>query len=460
MENASHIHLVGIGGIGLSAIARVLLGRGYRVSGSDQAPTAITEALAREGATIYSGQRAENVSADTALVVFTSAASADNPEVAAAQARGIRVVKRREFLGELTAGYKTIAVAGSHGKTTTTALIALLLIDAGFDPTVIVGGIVPEFGANARAGKGKYFVIEADEYDYAFLGLSPHIAVITNVDYDHPDIFRTRGEYQNAFLEFAKQVIPDGTVIVCGDDADANAVSEFITARAVRYGLGAANDWRAVGIQPNAQGGSDFDAMKGNRSLVKIRTRIPGQHNVLNALAALATAEQVGVPIDSTRATLEKFRGASRRFELRGETDGVAIVDDYAHHPAEIRATLAAARERFDGRELWAIFQPHTFSRTRALLDEFVGAFDDADHVIVTEIYASRERDDLGVSGRDIVERMRYRDARFIPTLDEAIEFLGREVKPGAVVLTLGAGDVNRVGEALIGLFNGDSSRT
>jgi UDP-N-acetylmuramate--alanine ligase len=454
--DAKHIHLVGIGGIGLSAIARVLLARGYQVSGSDPAPSWMTAELAQRGAQVFTKHRAENIGADIDLVVVTSAVSGENPEVRAAQARGIRVVKRREFLGELTAGYRTLAIGGSHGKTTTTALAALMLEAAGLDPTVIVGGLVPEFASNARVGQGDYFVIEADEYDHAFLGLNPYLCVITNVDYDHPDIFPTPADYQQAFVEFARRVQPDGMLIVCGEDAGANSVAARVETRTRtrRYGWSETNDWRVTELRPNGWGGNDFQIIASGRVLGEVHTRIPGRHNVLNALGASAAALSAGAAFEAVQATLEEYRGTGRRFEVRGEFGGVTVVDDYAHHPSEIRATLAAARERFGDRKLYAVFQPHTYSRTRALLDEFASAFDLADCVIITEIYAARERDPLGVSGMDIVARTKHHDVRFIATLEGAVDYLARRVAPGAVVITLGAGDVYRVGDRLAEIRN------
>lgn len=444
----ARVHIIGIGGIGLSAMARVLLARGVHVSGSDQNASPLTDELARRGATIYIGHRAENVG-DAELVLVTSAVSTDNPEVVQAQRRGLRIVKRSEFLRELTRGKKTIAVAGTHGKTTTTAMLATILVNAGRDPDVIVGGIVPELNGNARAGQGNYCVIEADEYDHAFLGLFPDVAVVTSIEMDHPDVFRDVDDVARAFREFMQQVTPDGVVIGWGDSARVTAELQGVARRTVRYGLDAANAWRACAIRPNTRGGSDFVVRYGAREIGDWRLAIPGEHNVLNALAAIATSDALGIDLAIVRATLESFRGVARRFEIRGEFGGVTIVDDYAHHPTEIGATLAAARARFPQRTLWAVFQPHTFSRTRALLEEFARAFEDADHVIVTEIYAARERDSLGVSGADIVARMTHRDARFIATLEETSWFLSERVQIGDVLITLGAGDVHRVGETL-----------
>jgi UDP-N-acetylmuramate--alanine ligase len=449
LSEARHVHMVGIGGIGLSALARILLARGYRVSGSDIAPSRIIDELAAAGAQISLRHRAENLSADTDLVVTTSAVSGENPELRAAQVRGIRVVKRREFLKELTAGYRTIAIAGSHGKTTTTALVALMLTRAGYDPTVVVGGMVPEFGSNARAGRGDYFVIEADEYDYAFLGLDPYIAVVTNVDYDHPDLFPTRAEYRQAFVELARRVRPDGMLIVCGEDAGANSIATGVNSRVIHYGFTEGAGWRAVDVRLNESGGSEWTVWRQGRVLGTLSTRVPGRHNILNALAAAAAADGVGIGLETIQGVLAEYRGVGRRFQILGQAGGVTLVDDYAHHPSEIRATLAAVRERFGRRHVWAVFQPHTFTRTRALLDEFASAFDEADSVIVTEIYAAREHDTLGLSGMDIIARMHHRDARFISTLDGVVDYLGRRVDAGSIVIALGAGDVYQVGQRL-----------
>ncbi|MCI0477975.1 MAG: UDP-N-acetylmuramate--L-alanine ligase [Anaerolineales bacterium] len=442
------VHIIGIGGIGLSAIARVLLARGDQVSGSDQTASLLTDELARLGAKIFIGHRAENLG-DVDLVLVTSAASDDNPEIVEAKRRKFRIVKRYDFFAELTAGKKTIAVAGTHGKTTTTGMIATILTNAGLDPDAVIGGVIPELGGNARAGQGEYFVIEADEYDRAFLGLRPEIAVVTSIEMDHPDIFRDVDDVARAFREFMRRVPRDGIVIGCGDSARVSAELRELGTRVARYGFDADNNWRASDVAPNARGGSDFVVWRGATRVGEFTLQIPGRHNTLNALAAIVVASEVGVDLNIARATLKDFRGAARRFQVKGEFCGVTIVDDYAHHPTEIRATLAAARTCFPNRTIWAVFQPHTFSRTIALLDEFADAFADADHIVVTEIYAARERDHRGVSGAQIVEQMKRRDARFIASLDACAQFLGERLDSGDILITLGAGDVNRVGEKI-----------
>jgi len=448
------VHLIGIGGAGLSAIAQVLLEQGQRVSGSDLRASAATDQLAAHGATISVGHRAENV-ADAELIVVSSAVPQDNPEIAEARRRGVPIVKRAEFLGRLMAGRKGVAIAGTHGKTTTTGMIAQILLEAGLDPAFIVGGVIGSLGLNARAGAGP-FVIEADEYDRTFLGLSPWAAVITNIEHDHPDCYPTLGDMLGAFGAFVERVQEGGLLVACRDSLPARELGERRERQGnfvVTYGLDAGALWRAVNMQPNNAGGSDYVLLMEGRSAGLVRLRVPGLYNVVNSLAALAVTDQLGVSFSRARDALTEFRGMLRRFEIKGEAGGVTVVDDYGHHPSEIRATLAAARARFPGRAVWAVFQPHTYSRTKTLLDDFAAAFADADHVIVTAIYAAREAHTLGISGQDVVARIlnvRRGDARYVAELEEAAAYLAARVKPGDVVITLSAGDGNRVGELLL----------
>ncbi len=440
------VHIVGIGGIGLSAIARVLLASGDIVSGSDASRSPITDELQRLGARIAIGHRAENVG-NADIVLVTSAASLENPEVRESQRLGIRIVKRYDFFPELTQGKKTIAIAGTHGKTTTTGMIAAVLLKGGMDPSVVVGGMIPEVGGNGRAGRGDYFVIEADEYDRAFLGLRPTIAVVTSIEMDHPDIYRNVDDVAAAFDKFMHLVPPDGLIVGCGDHERVDRETSGIHhVRVMRYGLGRDNEWRADNVKPTARG-SEFSVWHDGKSLGTFTLQIPGRHNALNALAALAVADAVRVDLASARDTLADFKGAARRFQIKGEIGGVTIVDDYAHHPSEIRATLAAARQRFPGRRIWAVFQPHTYSRTLALLDDFAQAFSDADRVIVADIYAARETESLGTSSLDLVERMSHSKVEYISHLEEIANYLQSVLQPGDVLITLGAGDIYKVGE-------------
>jgi UDP-N-acetylmuramate--alanine ligase len=458
LDRGAHIHFIGIGGAGLSAIARVLMQSGYRVSGSDRAISAFTQALADEGATVFLGHRAEQInSAD--LVIVSSAVPEDNVELIAASARGISVLKRADFLGELMNGRMAVAVAGTHGKTTTTGMIATILLDADQDPTFIVGGQIAHLGTNARAGSGP-FVIEADEYDRTFLGLRPNLAVITNVEHDHPDCYPTFGEYRKAFEAFVTLLPEDGTVVVCVDDIEASRLGDIANAQGKTVvGYGQTEDvrpaachmcWRAVDARPNGAGGSDYVALLDGQSKGLVRLRVPGNLNVVNSLAAVAVADQLGVPFATATQALRNFRGTGRRFEIKGVAHGVTVVDDYAHHPTEIRATLAAARSSYPNRRVWAVWQPHTYSRVKALMDDFSTAFAGADHVLVTSIYSARETNDLGVSGADVVDRMEHPDARYVANLDQAVGILEKSVHPGDVVLTLGAGDGYVVGERLL----------
>ncbi|GAB4535471.1 MAG: UDP-N-acetylmuramate--L-alanine ligase [Anaerolineae bacterium] len=455
-QKLREIHLIGIGGAGLSAIATVLLEQGYTVSGSDLRASPTTERLARLGARVHIGHAAANLG-EADLVVVSSAVPADNPELLEAKRRGVPVVKRAEWLGHMMAGKRGVAVAGTHGKTTTTAMIAFVLRDAGLDPTFIVGGDIPQLGTNAAAGRGDVFVIEADEYDHTFLGLRPEIAVVTVVEWDHPDCYPTPESMQEAFREFIGLVPPDGLVVACGDEP---TVRELMgksgrPAMITTYGLGEDNHWHAFDLRPNTQGGYDFSISTTNQPASQSSTAIPGVHNVRNALAALLVAHSLGVPVEQATVALAQFRGVARRFEIKGEAGGVLVVDDYAHHPTEIRATLSAARTHYPERKVWAVFQPHTYSRSRALLGEFATAFGAADHVILVDIFPAREVNDGSVTSRDILNQMEHPDARYIGALEEAAGFLADHLRSGDLLITLGAGDGYRVGEMVLGELGG-----
>jgi len=467
LGRGARVHFIGIGGAGLSAIARVLMGLGYQVSGSDQATSALTAALADEGVTFYQGHRAEQVDG-VDLVVVSSAVPADNVELMAARDRGIAVLKRADFLGEMMVGRAAVAVAGTHGKTTTSGMIATMLLAADQDPTFIVGGEIAHLGTNARAGSGP-FVIEADEYDRTFLGLKPTIAVVTNVEHDHPDCYPTFDDFRRAFEVFVGLLPDDGVLVVCADDPAANRLGELAATQGktvVRYGLatdanadGGGAYWRAVDVRPNGAGGCDYVALAAGGLEGLIRLRVPGTHNVVNSLAVLAVADQLGVPFATAAQALRAFRGMGRRFEVKGVSNGVTVVDDYAHHPTEIRATLAAARSHYPKRRIWAVWQPHTYSRTKTLMDDFARAFSDADHVLVTPIYAARETDDLGVSSADVVALMDHAHVRVTPDLDRTVDVLAAGVQSGDVVLTLGAGDGYLIGERLLSRLSERASR-
>ena len=452
----THVHFIGIGGSGLSAIARLLLESGYTVSGSDRALTPFAEDVRKAGAMVYVGHHPRNLKG-VDWIVRSSAVTDDNPEVEAAKRAGIPVYKRADFLGRLMEDKTGIAIAGTHGKTTTTAMAAWVLSRLDRDPSFIVGGVLNDLGVNAHAGKGKTFVIEADEYDYMFLGLKPQIAVVTSIEHDHPDCFPTLASMYEAFEKFVDLLPEDGTLIVCAEDSGAAALIPHLRKEGrnvISYGVQGDMTintplWvQAREVKPNVRGGFDFItttnlASKTSGSL-KVSLQVPGQHNVRNALAVLAIIGVLGLSRKKAAQALGAFTGTNRRFELRGEVNGVRIFDDYAHHPTEIKATLAGARARFPQTRIWAVWQPHTYSRTRMLFLDFARAFKDADEVIVTEVYAAREpKEDF--SSAEIVSAMPHLSARYIETLPEVTEYLLQNLQPGDVVLVLSAGDADQI---------------
>jgi UDP-N-acetylmuramate--alanine ligase len=467
-DRTEHVHFVGIGGIGLSAIARVLHGDGYVISGSDSRRSELTEELASLGMVVHHGHSAANVlRAD--LVVASSAVPPDNPEVVAAREAGVPVVKRARILGEMTASKFAIAVAGTHGKTTTSAFISFVLCEADLDPTFVVGGILQGMNTNARRGEGPHFVIEADEYDCTFLGLRPQLAVVTVIEMDHPDFFADIEDVIFAFRRFALLLPAGGTLVGCADQPRVVQLLQEVgkdgRIDVVAYGMGrqgaamwpslASESWTTRDVRANAWGGSDFLALRNEQAVGECQVRLPGVHNVSNTLAVLAVAGRLGLDMDRVLAALPRFYGVRRRFEVKGEVGGIVVVDDYAHHPTEIRATLAAARRRYGGRPLWVFFQPHTYSRTKALLDEFAASFGHADHVLVSEIYAARETDNLGIAAHDLVSRIDHPDVRYVATLRAASDHLQAALRAGDVLLTLGAGDGYLVGESLLARHSG-----
>jgi len=453
------VHFIGIGGTGLSAIALLLREKGVEVSGSDRHMSPLARRVQAAGAQVFAGHRAENVHG-ASLVVRSSAIGDDNVEVQAARELGIPVLKRSEFLGQLMAEHYGIAVAGSHGKTTTTAMIAWMLTSLQMDPSYIIGGVATNLGKNAHAGRGPHFVIEADEYDRMFLGLQPQIAVVTNIEYDHPDYYPTPDAFYQAFVDFADRVPADGTLLVCGDDPGGARLLNQMTARgkrALAYGLeeGDHYTFSARNLTRNANGGFSFQvicrsnlASGGRRYTIFHQSLlVPGVHNVRNALAALAVIHQLGIDIQHASQALAQFEGTGRRFEVRGQARGVTVIDDYAHHPAEIRATLAAARTRFPGQTIWTVWQPHTYSRTRALYREFCASFEDADRVLVTEVFPAREAPpEDGFSAAQIAADIRGpKEVLFTSQLTQARDYLLANLQAGDVVIVLSAGDADQI---------------
>lgn len=438
----AHVHFVGVGGIGMSGLARILRTWGYRVTGSDSFQSDQTDLLAEEGVAITIGHSAVAEAASAALVVATAAVRETNPELHAAHAAGVPVIKRAELLGMLANVRTCIAVAGSHGKSTTSGMMVTALRALGRDPNYAVGAVVASTGTNAAPGHDDVMVVEADEYDYSFLWLKPTFGIITNIDYDHPDLFLDQGAYDRAFVRFA-QGFPDCSLLaINGDDPGVRRVVASLRgskARVVTYGRERGNDWILDGTTVRSPAGISAN----------LELKVPGAHNLSNAMAVLIVLDGLGIPLVDAAPAVNSFSGVGRRFDIKGEVDGIAVIDDYAHHPQEIRATIAASRERYPGRRLVAAFQPHTYSRTRMLVDEFADALRVADLAVVLDIYASRETDSLGVSSADILDRMKVNAVAGGRPAD-AIDRLAALVQPGDVVLTMGAGDVTLVGPGLL----------
>lgn len=450
------LHFTGIGGIGMSGIAEILLNMGYTISGSDVKLTAVTERLGTLGATVHEGHSALHVAGAKALVV-TSAVNESNPELMEARRLGIPVIPRGELLAELMRLKYGIAIAGSHGKTSTTSMTATMLAYAGLDPTVVVGGRVSALGgSNARMGKSDFLVVESDESDGSFLKLAPIIAVVTNIDREHLDHYHSIEEIRRAFTEFVNKVPFYGCAILCLDDENVQQVLPAVKRRTVTYGVSAQADLHISGIQVGHMS-SEFRLRFRGEDLGVFELKVPGMHNVLNATAAAAVAHELEVPHEKIRAGLAEYRGVERRFQLRGEAAGVTIIDDYGHHPTEIRATLAAARLcRFQ--RVHVIFQPHRYTRTQHLMDDFARSFHQADTVSLLDIYAASEAPIAGVSSAALTERLRafgHREAHLAGTIDKAVEMVAAAARPGDAVVTLGAGNVWQAGDKLLSRLRG-----
>jgi UDP-N-acetylmuramate--alanine ligase len=445
------VHFIGIGGIGMSSLAEVLLDMGYPVTGSDLKVSPTTERLTTRGALVYEGHTPANL-AGAKMVVYSSAVRPDNPEIAEARRRKLPVIPRGELLAELMRQKFGIAIAGSHGKTTTTAMVAAILIHANLDPTILVGGRMGINGSNARLGKSDYLVVESDESDGSFLKLAPILAVVTNIDREHLDHYPSIVEIRQAFVDFVNKVPFYGAAIVCLDDENVQQIYPAINRRTISYGKSPQAD---LAIVDAACGHfeSRFQIRLRGRDLGEFQLRIPGFHNVLNASAAIAVALELEVSPQHARTALAAFTGVDRRFQVRGQERCVTVIDDYGHHPTEIRATLAAAR-LCDYKRIHVIFQPHRYTRTQALLDDFAMSFHQADSAYLLDIYAASEPPIEGVTSALLADRLRefgHRDAQYVGTIDRAIEAVSRAVQPGDLVLTLGAGNVWQAGDKLLG---------
>ena len=447
------IHCIGIGGIGLSGVAEVLLSQGYEVSGSDVRESDITEKLMDQGAKVFLGHRAKNVE-DVDLVVYTVAVGDDNPELARARELGIPTITRAQALGALMGEYgKSIAISGTHGKTTTTSMVSLILKDADREPTILVGGNLDEIGGNCYVGQDDFFVTEACEYKDSFLELRPNIEIILNIDSDHLDYFKDVGHIARSFQKFARLVPEDGVVIAYDANAYVSSATENLP-NVVTFGISRGCDYYASNIRFDTDGMPHFDVNHGGQNLCTIKPRIPGEHNILNAMAAFACCHILGVDVDDIVRTLEAYHGTHRRFDILGRTStDVKIIDDYAHHPTEIKATLSAVRN-MKHKTLWCLFQPHTYTRTMALLDDFGEAFDNADEIILAEIYAARETNIYKISSKSMMEKILEHDPSkhvfYIEDFEDIASFVYERAEPGDLVLTMGAGDINKVGEMIL----------
>lgn len=451
MQKTQHIHFIGIGGSGMNGIAMIMQGLGYRVTGSDLKPSTVTERLEALGITCYAGHAGENLG-DAEMVVASTAIPPDNAELAEARVRGLPVIHRGDMLAWLMRRQKGIAIAGAHGKTTTTSMAALVLEKNEMDPTIVIGGELTDIGGNAKLGRGEYLVAEADESDGSFLKLDPFIQIVTNIEDDHLDYYKTVDKIVEAFQQFMAKAPEDGLAILCLDDPKIRELLEDYQRPFQTYALnqpGADYTMRNIRLSGQVSSG---DVFYHDQYVGTLELSVPGSHNLSNALAVVALGMFIGVPFDGIAAALRGFRGAGRRFQLTGEVNGIKIIDDYAHHPTEIKATLKAASQVRTGRVI-GVFQPHRYTRTSILGERFGEAFGDADVIIVSDIYSAGEKPIEGVSARtiiDAIEKYEKRDVLYLPTSLDIIDYLSRDARPGDIILTMGAGDIWSTGMELV----------
>lgn len=446
-----HVHFIGIGGISMSGLAEILLKEGFTVSGSDSKASALTEHLTKLGATIQYPQMAENIVPGIDVVVYTAAIHEDNPEYAAAKSANLPMLTRAELLGQLMRNYKMpIAVSGTHGKTTTTSMLSHILLAADTDPTISVGGILKAIGGNIRVGDSEIFVTEACEYTNSFLDFFPKIGIVLNVEEDHMDFFKDIADIRHSFHRFAALLPEDGTLIINREIEEMEAISDGLSCKVITYSTVGDADYRADAITFDEKGNASFTLYTYGEKRGTLQLSVAGRHNVSNALSAIAAAELLGIDLDTIQKGLLSFTGTDRRFEYKGEWNGVTIIDDYAHHPTEIHATLTSA-QHYPHREIWCIFQPHTYTRTKAFFDEFAKSLLLADHVIMADIYAARETDTLGVSSEMLADRIREfgGDAYYLPSFEAIADFAKKHCQTGDVLITMGAGDVVNIGSLM-----------
>jgi len=446
-RSVKKIHFIGIGGIGMSGIAEILLDQGFSVTGSDKQLSEITERLEKLGAKIYEGHSPEHIEPDVDVVVYSSAVKMDNPEVQEAIRRKIPLIRRAEMLAELMRLKYGIGIAGTHGKTTTTSMVGLILIEGGFDPTVIVGGVLRDLGGtNARLGHGNFIVVEADEFDRSFLQLTPTIAVITTLEPEHLDCYGSVEELKNAFIDFANKVPFYGFVVLCLDEPMIQDIMPKIKKKIVTYGLNAQADVQAIDPEFSGRKASYTLIYKG-KDYGRINLQVPGIHNIKNSLAGIAVGMELGIEFEKIKKAVERFRGVYRRFEIRAEVNGIIVVDDYAHHPTEIRAVLQAAKDGWK-RRVVAVFQPHLYSRTRDFYLDFGRSFFNADVCVLTDVYPAREEPIEGVSGKLIADAARdfgHKDVHYVPNKMELADYVLGLVKSGDMVIFMGAGDITKI---------------
>ena len=449
-----HIHFIGIGGISMSGLAEILLKENFTISGSDAKASELTRHLESLGAKVFIGQRAENMEDGTDLVVYTAAIHPDNPEYASAVAKKIPMLTRAELLGQIMKNYETpIAISGTHGKTTTTSMASHIMLAADMDPTISVGGILPAIGGNIRVGHSENFITEACEYTNSFLSFFPKISIILNVDADHLDFFKDIDDIRNSFHNFAKLLPADGTLIINADTPKYEEITKNLDCQVVTYSMEDSADFTATNITYDASGYGSFDCMHKGKLFGHFALHVPGSHNISNALAAIALGHVLQIPTDALVKGLNNFTGTDRRFQYKGNVGGVTIIDDYAHHPTEIRATLEAAKN-YPHKTLWCVFQPHTYTRTKALLPEFAQALTLADRVVLADIYAAREKNEIGISSDDLRKEIAAlgTEVCYLPSFGEIEDYLLENCVHGDLLITMGAGDVVNIGESLLGL--------
>ncbi len=451
-KQKEHIYFIGIGGISMSGLAEILCHRGFTVSGTDVKESAVTSHLQQLGIHINFGHRAENITDDITLVVYTAAIHEDNPELQAAKAKQIKIIDRAKLLGQIMADYeKSVAVSGTHGKTTTTSMVSEILLAANADPTITVGGILPTIQSNLKIGNSPYFVAEACEYFDSFLQFSPYVGVILNVESDHLDYFKSLEHIRRSFHAFAARIPKNGMLIIYDAIADREALTANLDCSVETFGLTAQADWTAKNIVHASNGKNTFDVYHKGTFFATISLHIPGEHNITNALAAIAASAFLGISAQDCVAGLQHYTGTQRRFQYKGEKDGIIVIDDYAHHPTEIKAALAAA-QNVKHNKTWCVFQPHTYSRTKFLFDEFSQSFADADAVIVADIFAARETDDGTVNSKQLAESIANHGVftQYVGDFAAITDYLKQHCQAGDLIMTIGAGDVYQIGETFL----------